>query len=196
MSAPYNPNTPQFPGDTFSTSQPQILANFSQLFNAFKKNHVSLDAGITAGNHTIVQLLENKSAVETDISEFSVYAKDVAGQTDQLFFRYAGNGQEVQLTNYQLYSILGDIYFTFLPGKLIVYFGTFRPSSSNNLGLFPAIARNIITVSLCPTSSATAFFKPNVKIPTTRTGIISNIVIESSDSRSVPECTYIVVANI
>ena len=71
-SIPYNPNVPQSPGDTFATSQPQLEANFSQLYNYFMRNHVALDATTSAGNHTVIQLLEQSNAKQTSLNDIAI----------------------------------------------------------------------------------------------------------------------------
>lgn len=159
----YNPNVPQNRPDAIKTTQAQLQANFQALFNAFRVNHVTLnDATATPGNHTIVELLEQVQAIETNVSEINIYTKEDADTTDQPFFRYQGNGQEFQFIPYQIYSlkdfdnnngVTGSRFFTFLPGKVLVYFGTLNNSNQTELNLtlelFPAIAKNIITVSAC-----------------------------------------------
>jgi hypothetical protein len=215
MTAPtpqYNPNVPQNPSDTLDVTQRQLLANFQAMFNAFLVNHVSLTGGATAGNHTIVQLLEQDSDPQTDTSEISVYVKEVEGQTDQIFLKYQGNaGQVIQLTNYQIYALPQtptlSQFFTFLPGKLLVYFGSFSTLQTNVLNLFPAIAKNIMTISLCPNlpqNFKNLSYKPSIKLitPDSDDGFYDKIklVPDSSgikgSSSELPPCFYIIIANI
>src|ERR1044072_1962632 len=88
--------------DFLAVSQGDFLTNFSQLYNAFAKNHVALDAVTSAGNHTNIELLQQNTSPQTNIGEISLYSKPVADQTNQLFLRYQGNAQEVQVTAYQI----------------------------------------------------------------------------------------------
>lgn len=193
----YNPNVPENLSDTLADSQPEFLDNFLKLYNTFKVNHVALDAGATAGNHTIVQLLEQGQAIQTDLNEISVYTKDVAGQTDQVFLRYQGNGQEIQLTNYQIYSINSTTFFTFLPGKILVYFGSFTTLPSNVLSLFPAIAKKIMSVSFCPIGN-TPTYKPKIVLQQPSSGFYTRINVTSSlfFNQAPPACYYLILANI
>jgi hypothetical protein len=177
----YDPNIPQFPDDSLSVSQPQFQRNFSTLFNAFAKNHVPLNSS-NAGNHTLLELLERVNAQQTDPGEMSVYTKDVEGQTDQIFIRYQGNGTEFQVTNYQLYSIKGDDsvlkeYFTFLPGKIIIYFGVLlKPASTKGIiPLNPPVCTKILSASCCPIGSLQGPSKPIVETVVPKDGIISKI---------------------
>lgn len=161
----YNPNVPQNASDALAISQPQFLDNFKFLYNSFAKNHVALDAGADAGNHTIIELPAQSKAFQTDVSEISMYSKSVENQGEEVFLRYQGNGQEFQYTAYQTYT-LPDLskqkqFFSFLPGKIIVYFGTITTDSEpSTLNLNPGIAKKIISVSTCAVGST----------PTTKVG--------------------------
>jgi hypothetical protein len=196
----YNPNVPENFSDTLADSQPEFLDNFLKLYNTFMVNHVALDGGATAGNHTIVQLLEQGQAIQTDLNEISVYTKDVAGQTDQIFLRYQGNGQEFQLTNYQIYSINPTTFFTFLPGKILVYFGSFTSLPNNTLNLFPAIAKKIITMSFCAISPLANFQsgKSKIVLQQPSNGFFTALNVTSSFffQQAAPPSYYIVLANI
>ena len=199
----FDPNTPAFTYDSFSTSQPQLQTNFSELFDYFQQNHVPLNAATALGNHTVVQLPNQPDSQQTGLGEVAFYAKKVEGQASQLFMRYQGNGQEIQLTNYQIYS-LGQLtgqtqYFSFLPGGIIVYFGTIDTNRTQALlVLNPKIARNIITVSFGGSGSINqAQFKPNVYLNTRQDGIINGINVQGySIASSTITYFYMVMANI
>jgi len=156
----YNPNVPNRK-DALEKSQRDFLGNFSTLYNAFLANHVPLDATSGAGNHTIIEMLQQTTSFQTNVGEISIYSKDAPGQTDQLFLRYQGNGQEIQLTNYQIYPIQSSpaqtTFITFLPGRILLYFGTiFSFGSSAHLVLDPPIAKNIFTMNFCAGGSTPA----------------------------------------
>ncbi len=202
-SDPYNPNVPQFPSDSLETSQPQFQNNFSQLYDIFLRNHVKLNDAVDAGNHTIIQLLEQEAntGIQTDLGEISVYAKDVVDQTDQVFLQYQGQGQEIQYTNYQIYKPENNDfqtkYFTFLPGKLIMYFGSISPTEQANIvDLSPYVSKHIMSISLCPIGSI-PFYKPTTEILSPINGIIQGIKL-SSPTFVIPLLPqfYCVVANV
>ncbi len=166
--AEYDPNVPEFRSDSLKTTQQPLQDNFQALFNAFLVNHVSInDAVDTPGNHTLINLIEQVQAIQTEVDEINIYSKDDPDTTDQLFFRYQGNGQEFQFTDYQIYStppvtdnkVVTTGFFTFLPGKVIVYFGSITgnrpliPITLVTLVLQPPIAKNIITISACSIGS-------------------------------------------
>lgn len=203
---PYDPQVPQFPTDSLETSQPELLNNFKTLYDIFFKNHVALDAASDKGNHTIVQLIEQINPLQTDVSEISVYTKKIEGSTDQVFLRYQGNGQEFAYTCYQIYGLTplpNQIpYFTFLPGSILVYFGTFIKTAITDqvLTLYPPIAKNIMALSFCPLPSASPLtnVKPRVTFQKTDTGFITGINVTNSfpPATSPPSYYYIILANI
>lgn len=167
MTSPvYNPNAP-LPNDIIAKSQVDFLNNFSTLADAFKKNHVALDALANAGNHTVIQMLEQNTNAQfqTNTGEISIYAKNVENQTDQIFLRYQGNQTEFQYSNYQIYQLepgFGLIpFFTTLPGGIIIYFGLLNIFSlaqlQGNLTLFPYISKNIISANFCAAGTTPGF---------------------------------------
>ena len=177
----YNQNIPKV-NDDLATSQEGFLANFQQLYNAFAKNHVPLDGGATAGNHTYVELLDNPTGFETSAGEISLSSIPVANQVGQLFLRYQGNSQDVQYTNYQIYD-QGPIYpdgqfgyFTTLPGGLIVYFGAivFSSVKDNYLLLDPNITKEVLFVNFC-TFGLVPSDSPTFTIPTKINDIVTKI---------------------
>ena len=178
----YNPNIPQRK-NTLADSQIDFLNNFSTLYTAFMANHIPLDAVSGAGNHTNVQMFEQQKndQFQTNVDEISVYCKNVEGQTDQIFLRYQGNQDEFQFSTYQIYSLpvstVATRFFTFLPGNVIIFFGTAQVKISTSgfpLKLVPSIAKNIITVNLCPLGLPN--IPPFVTVPpVNKNKIITNI---------------------
>ena len=204
----FDPNVPQFNSDQLAITQPQFLRNFLTLYNAFNENHVPLNDP-NQGNHAFVELIQQLNPLQTDPGDINIYTKDVEGQTDQVFFRYQGNGQEFQFTNYQIYSLFQDPklrtqYFTFLPGRLILYFGYFYSGFplTYTLKLEPGIATNIASVSTVvfgtvPSVKGQQQYKPVVKnIPENSTGFYDTIVfMGGTPSIGVLNCYYLILAN-
>ena len=201
----YNPNVP-LRKDKFNDSQEDFLINFSTLYNAFAINHIPLDAGSTAGNHTIVQLTEQTSQFQTNVGEINVYAKNIPGFSDQIFLRYQGNQDEFAYTCFQIYSIESTpnqtFFFTFLPGRVLLYFGTVIPNSPTfSLILNPPIGRNIICANFCPIAAngSIAFYPPIADAGSTIPGFFTQMNLSASflqPSVNIPPCYYIVMANI
>lgn len=178
----YNQNIPNV-NDDLATSQGGFLSNFQQLYNAFAQNHVPLDGGATAGNHTIIELLNNPTGFQTDAGELSLYAKPVENQAGQLFMRYQGNADDVQYTNYQIYD-QGAIqngqfgFFTTLPGGLIVYFGAVKISATNAGGtiyLNPFITKELLSVNFCPFGTVPTI-PPYFEVLSEREGYVTTLL--------------------
>ena len=167
-------------------------------------NHIPLDSASGAGNHTMVQLLEQTNAQQTNAGEISVYTKDASDQTDQIFLRYQGNGQEFQFTNYQIYSIvptaLQTSYFTFLPGRVLLYFGTFIWTFGipyQIINLIPPVALNIISVVSCSTGTTTGLSKPYVIIPKPTNQYYKTIQLKMGPLQATPpRIFYAIMANV
>jgi glutathionylspermidine synthase len=197
MTINYDTNTPNNK-QSFAEWQEAFQQNFTQLGSAFKRNHIALDATSNAGNHTIIELLQQVGNPQVGTTEFAIYSKDVPDQTDQVFMRYAGNGTEFQFTNYQIYSLTDTTFFSFLPGKLICYFGLFNPSSStkNSIFLNPPVARNLLSVnltSLVPVLGSGASYT----IPSAQNGILKKInVYVIGNPATINQHYYTIVANI
>lgn len=176
----YDQNIPKV-NDDLATSQGGFLTNFQQLYNAFAQNHVALDGGATAGNHTKIEILSNPSGFQTDAGELSLYATPVPSQTNQLFMRYQGNTQDVQYTNYQVYS-QGPIqpgqhgFFTTLPGGLIVYFGTivFSAAALHYLYMNPFVCKQLLSVNFC-TQGTIPSAGPYFDVITQREGFVTTL---------------------
>lgn len=201
---PFDPLVPQEFSDSLAETQLPLMNNFFQLFQAFAQNHVSLDASSGAGNHTIIQLSEIPFTTlpQTGVGEISIYSKFAVDQTDQVFLTYQGDGQEIQLTNYQIYTIDPTQpplrFFTFLPGRVIVYFGTVLTQGLNSYDfiLAPSPATNILALSFCPIkNNATIQFKPWAN-PIATPGGFTTIRIQSSNGSPMSDYFYILVANI
>lgn len=207
MSTPpiFDPTVPERLSDSFATSQQELRDNFQSLFNVFAVNHVAMNEP-NAGNHTFINLLEQANPILTDLNEIAIYTKDVEGQTDQIFFRYQGSGQEFQFTNYQLFKLQAKknftAFFTFLPGRIIVYFGSF-PSitgiASQIVKLEPQIATNIIGITVCANGQTATRKDPQaqtqVHVIDPIKGIYTELQFNLAIGGGVQGCFYMVVAN-
>ncbi len=198
----YNPNVPLVT-DSFSAWQPEFLMNFSQLSKAFSQNHVPLTAGSNAGNHNYIQLFEQTSPQQTNVGEFAIYTKEDDTTTDQIFMRNQGNGTEYEFSCYQIYPITPTAsqvpFFTFLPGKVICYFGLFNQTVSTplqkNITLTPPIARNIISVNLTGANNTNA--ASSVTLVTNTNAIITDLTLSTAVASVAPATQYYtVLANI
>jgi len=196
----YQPNVPTAK-DIFNVTQAQIQQNFKFLNETFNENHVALDALSNAGNHKNIQLAAQTTSQQTNTGEISVYSRDVAGQTEQIFLRYQGNQEEFRLTNFQIYPIdpilngttlVQSTYITTLPGNLLVYFGYV---ATTFVTLNPFVAKKVLTANFCAVDS------PSVPPDATEElseGIITKLKIKyrSGTVGPFPAFYYIVMVNI
>lgn len=195
----YDANIPQFPSDGLATTQKQFLDNFEVLSSVFMANHISLESATTVGNHIMTQLLEQALPIQTDLGDICAYTKDITDQTDQLFLRYQGNGQEFQYTNYQLYFINPTTFFTFLPGRILVYFGniTVNQGTTAVLNLQPAIAKNIVSLSFVYNTTNTALGRPIATPLEPVGGFITGIAVSSGNPIiGLVPFNYVILANV
>ncbi len=202
----YSPSIPQ-PSDSIAEGQPDFLTNFSQLFNAFESDHVALNAGSSAGNHSVARLVEQPNPLITAVSELAIYSKDVPNQTDQLFLKYQGNGQEIQYSNYQIFP-LPDIeqagvlvqkqFFSFLPGGIIIYFGFVIPNGTPfTLLINPVISTNIFGINLGVLGNNPLQYPSNVALLKTPEGKFNGVSLTPSAISSIisPPQSYIIFGN-
>lgn len=196
----YLPNTPtrQLP---FAKWQIQFQQNFRKLAEAFAQNHVALDDPTTAirGNHTVVEMPAQKNNVpQTGATEYALYSKIVTDQTTQAYLTFPSNTPVIQYTNYQLYELNDPgTYFTFLPGGLIVYFGSFTPTlrgSNFTFKLNPPVAKNVIAMEFC-TKGTTPERTPSAVIEAAQDGFIKSITLGYAFQQPVLPISYVVVAN-
>lgn len=197
----YNPGVPK-PKDIFSTSQIPFLANFSQLYDIFSRNHVTLDAVSGAGNHTILEMLEQdkNNNPQTDVGEISAYSKDIDGQTDQIFLRFQGNQDEFQYTNYQIYPLKtsdGSVgFFTFLPNNILVLFGDINISSKpTKLTFLPPIVKNVIGMNFCKKGTS-AGYSPTINLFGPPPYIQGMNLFPPSGSQGTGTFSYVILVNI
>ncbi len=198
----FNPNVPGR-GDSIAKSQIDFLNNFMSIFEAFSRNHEPLNS-VLKGNHTIVELLEQDAGFQTNTGEITVYTKDT-DSTDQIFLRYQGNEPDFQFSTYQIYSQkpidtgFGGTqtrYFSFLPGRILLYFGEMSGGAPPNAQvlLSPPIATEIITLNMCGNTG----LPPTVTIQKETNGKIFRInLFGAAGSFSLPLVRYyFVVAKI
>jgi hypothetical protein len=209
----YNANIPLV-DTTFDQWQKLFLSNFDQMERSFKINHVPLDDPSLTGNHTIVQLVEQASdlKMQTNIGDFAAFTRDVSDQTDQVFMQYQGNGKEFQYTNYQIYSvpdikngnlIVQKTYFTTLPGKIIVCFGSLLSSISLRpakvtVKLFPPVIKNIISINttIIRSSPVNSVFQASPIQNTSKKFYTSVDMIYSSNANNFFPFYYLIIGNL
>lgn len=191
----YNPNTPQR-NTSFADWQINFQANFARAYNDFAKNHVPLDAALDAGNHTVMQLLEQSGEQQIGATELGMYSLDTPNQTSQIYLQNGPN--QYQYTNYQIYSIApskSQTYnFTFLPGGLLVMFGLFTRGTTNVINLYPTVAKNIVAINT--TCAGGANYPGATPLQKNSDGIITGLILTPFGQTRPPSQYYFVVANV
>ncbi len=166
----YNPNIP-VDGESIADLQIDMLNNFQRLYFGFNQDHVAISnpsTDITTGLHTNCKFIPYlvTTPPSTQFDEMSIHSHPIPNQTDQFFLRYASNGPDIQFSQYTIVNLapimrgavtLQIPYYTFLPGGIVVYFGTvFGNSAGNNqIILNPQICNNILSVSATPIKNIT-----------------------------------------
>ena len=124
----YNPNVPAATQSLGETQLP-IQINFANLNTAFSANHSALTTN-TDGKHEFLQMPEQISVPATATDEGGVYTK-VTDSVTCLFWRQESNGTEVQMTTSQTPTDANP-GTTFLPGGLLMQFGSFTATANTN----------------------------------------------------------------
>lgn len=124
----YTPGTP-LPNQTLASSQPEIRNNFLNLTDTIGRNHVPPTDRTTAnrGKHNIIQLPQQASGPSTSSTEGALYTKAVGGSPN-LFWRKKSSGTEIQLTSNSVTPVVAANGSTFLPGGLMLQWGTVNMS--------------------------------------------------------------------
>lgn len=204
MTAPntpaYNPNIPTR-DMVYADWQTNFLANFERLYLDFAKNHVTLDSASNAGNHTVMQLIEQEDSQQTGATEISVYTKKVEGQTDQIFMKY-GNGTEFQVTLWQIYPVTyisnQTLFISFLPGNIMVNFGQYTVTAGQGVSSIiefkPYAMRNILSINITGGGTASSVYTATLNI--NPGGYFTGMTIPTATNLSGVVLNYIVTGNL
>jgi len=136
----YNPNIPQ-PTDKLSKSQGQILSNFTLSNTYFGVDHSAFNASSRQGQHNRVSFIGQipayvpialngiTVAAVSNISHYNLYA--VENPTG------GASSPPIQLTNFLCTPVAGSKGATFLPGGLMLQWGTENaPAGTSGVWIF------------------------------------------------------------
>ena len=153
----FNPNIPQS-SNIPSQSQAQFLTNFGQLNTIFDVDHVTYNNATSAnrGKHDQSTYIDSSGDPTTSSNECAVYSKALSG-VSTLYFRKESNGTAIQMTGVDPVVNANDGY-TFLPGGLILKWGTIAAAVNNVVQgfpvAFPTACLNVqVTISIGSTVS-------------------------------------------
>jgi hypothetical protein len=135
-------------GDSLGSTRDRIRGNFQEIAAVEAINHVAFNQ-VGKGKHTFLQMPEQVSAPTTLANEAGFYSKVGTNPAESnLFFRGENNGFEYQLTRADQTNIatfsnntayvanhLGG--WTFLPGGLIMQYGTRTTTTATGTITFP-----------------------------------------------------------
>lgn len=129
----FTPNIP-FVGQSLGNSRTQVLNNFASLRTQTAANHADVNDA-NAGKHTFIQYVVQGSDPSTAANEVARYTKLVSGVARE-FLRLPSNGSVFQVSGPA--PVVGANGYTFLPGGLLMQWGTRAgSSSSSNAVVFP-----------------------------------------------------------
>ncbi len=168
----FNASIPQ-PNDIISQSQAQIQTNFSQTNTIFDVNHITFDNAAVAsrGKHRRVDL--TRVAAPGSIAAEAVLYQKLADGNSQIFMQRDANATEIQLTGQ--YPVVAATGSTFLPGGLLMNWGSVAGSASGN----PAVFATPFTTALY--SVTLGIFDTNVsRTATWEAAGLTQITIRSS----------------
>jgi hypothetical protein len=132
----YYPTIPQ-PGDKPSSSQAQILSNFTVLNTTFGLNHYAFNSGVNAGKHKYSTYFNQAAGPATGATEGALYCKLQSARSG-LYFRRESSGSEILMTN-KTTPVVAASGCSFLPGGLLIQWGTISvPVGDSGNFNFPA----------------------------------------------------------
>jgi len=129
-------------------SQKQIAANFTEIFNAFAKNHSPLGNQDLQGKHNILILRPQALDPATTATEVAIYNKKVATVPSatlipNLFFRPNNSQNTIQMTYPSIGTSSAPTYaatqYSFVAGPFVVYTGVLiNPTDGDIVTVLPA----------------------------------------------------------
>jgi len=136
----YNPGIP-VSGQTLGSSRPQVQGNFQTLDTTIATNHVAMNQA-NAGKHTFTEMVarttENTNQIQTGtVTHFS----KLLGGITEWYFQREGTGvasvPAIQMSKGTPSPLASGC--TFLPGGLIIKWGTFVATTAGTLVTFSTV---------------------------------------------------------
>lgn len=117
-------------GQSLGQTRDAIRNNFTNYFNTISLNHVAPNSA-GAGKHTFAEFVEQAQAPATSIDEVAVYSRQVTYPgpviNSELFLQKENqlvNAADIQMSRLDVGIKAGTSGWTFLPGGLIMQWGT------------------------------------------------------------------------
>ena len=185
----FNPAIPQ-PTDKHSTSQNDILQNFTTLNTAWEINHEGFDL-VNQGKHNFVSLPEQVAAPATAVNEGAVYSKQSALTTaTELFFRRENSGAQIEFT-----GVLGATPgWTILPSGIILKWGSATCTGADTVtfpvaGTIPVIT-TVLAVMLTPLNAGAGDIDATVRLRAHAAGTGFDVYASTRTATGAAACTF------
>ncbi|MBE3085565.1 MAG: hypothetical protein IMZ64_05035 [Bacteroidetes bacterium] len=165
----YVPTIPN-PTDLISVSQGQLKTNFTVLNTTISENHVAPTA-VGRGKHNACVFPQRAAGIATDATEGAIYTKDLGGSPN-LYWRKKSSGTEIQMTVNAVTPVVAANGSTFLPGGLMLQWGSLNAASGESGDItftpaFSAIPYSInVSAQRTSTANATPMFVSSTTVPT------------------------------
>jgi hypothetical protein len=146
-------------GQSLGNSRPVINSNFQLIQSVFDENHVDFNDA-NAGFHTFVDLLsQGTTPANPPTGSVSHYSNAVLGVTEW-FFQFETSGTAVQMSNINGTPVASVNGQTFLPGGLIMKFGTLAVNFPTNARITyqSAFPTNLFSFQVTVSASATVTY--------------------------------------
>lgn len=154
-------------GQSLGQTRANIRENFNIIQDAFGRNHVSLNDGTPGnrGKHNFSEYIAQGSTPTITAGECATYGRNFGGVT-QLTFTHDATGNVYQLTRAipaSTASFAQATGWTFLPGGLLLQYGTGASTGATTAVVFPVTFTTLysITLSRRSTSSTYGYSSPS-----------------------------------
>lgn len=196
----YNPNIPMASSKRV-ISQKQIKANFTEIFNAFAKNHSALGNNDLQGKHNMLILRPQAVDPATTATQVAVYNKPVATVPSatiipNLFYRPNNSQNPIQMT----YPSIGvnpnaSTQYSFVAGPFVVYTGVLiNPGSGTVVNVSPVTTLRYVGLGVSEFVIGTSIVETHA-IPTNIVGNSFTITYEVPSSGSSRNIFYLAIGN-
>ena len=190
----YNPNIP-LAASKRVISQSQIKSNFTEIFNAFAKNHSPLGNNDLQGKHNMLILRPQALDPATTATQVAIYNKKVA-TIPNLFYRANNSQTPIQMT----YPSIGvnknsSIQYSFVAGPFVVYTGVFiNPASGTVVNVSPVTTLRYVGLGVSDFIIGTSVVETHA-IPTNIVGNSFTITYQVPLSGSSRNIFYLAIGN-
>lgn len=191
----YTPGTPNATDPIPSTQQP-IQNNFLSLNQQFGVDHLPLTSSTPYGYHNKATLVQ-QSAAPTAVSLADILYTISAGtpaKTELYMLRSSGDGgAAIQLTDFAGGPVINNPGSTFLPGGIILNWGTVSATTSGATATFASAFPNICWGVVISVDTSTS--NPSGNVAYVTSGDISKTGFKAWVTSSARTCFWFAIGN-